>query len=127
MIVAGVGFRSAASADEIEQVVRMALSAFDISADRLDMLATEAAKAAASAFVEAARRLGVSRRGCSLAALDGVRDLVLTRSERVTEARGVPSISEASALVAAGANARLLGARIATARATCALAIGDGR
>ena len=36
------------------------------------------------------------------------------------------SIAEASALVAAGRNACLLGARIATDIATCAIAVGDG-
>ena len=43
------------------------------------------------------------------------------------EAKGVPSIAEASALVAAGHGARLLGTRVATSRATCAIAVGDGR
>jgi len=38
----------------------------------------------------------------------------------------VPSIAEASALVAAGPNARLLGARVAANRVTCAIAIGEG-
>ena len=42
-------------------------------------------------------------------------------------AKGLPSIAEASAIVVAGRNARLLGARVATERATCAIATGDGR
>jgi len=45
---------------------------------------------------------------------------------RVQEIKGVPSIAEASALVAAGSNARLLGARVAANRITCAIAIGEG-
>jgi len=45
----------------------------------------------------------------------------------VLEAKGVPSIAEASALVVAGRNGQLLGERIATERATCAIASGDGR
>jgi cobalt-precorrin 5A hydrolase len=51
---------------------------------------------------------------------------VITISLKVEALKGVPSIAEASALVAAGRNARLLGARIAAGNATCAIAIGDG-
>ena len=40
---------------------------------------------------------------------------------------GVPSVSEAAALAAAGPGARLLGPRVAVGPATCALAVtGDG-
>ena len=59
--------------------------------------------------------------------LDRVAGQVLTPSKLVLEAKGVPSIAEASALVVAGRNARLLGARVATERATCAIAMGEGR
>ena len=52
---------------------------------------------------------------------------MLTPSKLVLETKGVPSIAEASALSAAGRNARLLGTRVATAGATCAIAIGEGR
>jgi cobalt-precorrin 5A hydrolase len=45
----------------------------------------------------------------------------------VLETKGVPSIAEASALVTAGRNARLLGTRVATQQATCAIAVGEGR
>jgi cobalt-precorrin 5A hydrolase len=48
-------------------------------------------------------------------------------SKRVLESKGLPSIAEASALVVAGRNGRLLGGRIATQSATCAIAFGDGR
>ena len=47
-------------------------------------------------------------------------------SLRVQEIKGVPSIAEAAALVAAGSNARLLGARVAANKVTCAIAIGEG-
>jgi cobalt-precorrin 5A hydrolase len=53
-------------------------------------------------------------------------DKVLTRSSRVQALKGVPSIAEASALVGAGRNARLLGARVATNKVTCAIATGEG-
>jgi cobalt-precorrin 5A hydrolase len=50
----------------------------------------------------------------------------LTRSEFSQAVAGTPSVSEAAALAAAGADARLLGPRIAVGPVTCALAItGD--
>jgi cobalt-precorrin 5A hydrolase len=74
-----------------------------------------------------AQRLSTATAACALAELDKVAGQVLTPSRLVLESKGVPSIAEASALVAAGRNARLLGGRVAAARATCAIAVGDGR
>jgi cobalt-precorrin 5A hydrolase len=127
MIAAGVGFRRGASADEIESVVRLALGLFEIAPERLERLATESLKATEPAFAEASRRLSVRSMACTVEQLDRVAGRVLTPSKLVLETKGVPSIAEASALVAAGRQARLLGTRVATARATCAVAIGDGR
>ena len=127
MIVAGVGSRSGISAEEIEQVVRLALDVFKLPAERLNALATESAKASEPAFVEAAQRLAVALTGCTLDDLGRVAGRVLTPSRLVLETKGVPSIAEASALVVAGRDARLLGRRMASARATCAIAIGAGR
>jgi len=127
MIVAGVGCRREASADEIEQVVRMALGIFQLPAERLDAIATESAKASEPAFPEAARRLSVKLMACTIDDLDRVAGRVLSPSKLVLETKGVPSIAEAAALVVAGRNGRLLGTRVATAQATCAIAIGDGR
>lgn len=126
MIAAGVGCRRDTSADEIEQVVRLALDTFHLAAERLEAIATETGKAAEPAFPEAARRLGVMLVACAAADLDEVADRVLTASAQALKAKGVPSIAEASALVAAGRDGRLLGARVATERATCAIAIGEG-
>lgn len=127
MIVAGVGFRRATSAEEIERVVRLALGLFELPAERLAMLATESAKATEPGIAEAADRLAVPLLACTVHDLDRVAGQVLTRSKMVLEAKGVPSIAEASALVAAGRDGRLLGTRVATERATCAIAIGEGR
>ena len=123
MIVAGVGFRKGTSADEVEEVVRLALAASKVA--RIDVLATEVEKAKEPAVAEVAKRLAVALVTCHASELEGV--VVPTPSMRVVIAKGVPSISEASAIVAAGRNARLLGARVATAGATCALAEGEGR
>jgi cobalt-precorrin 5A hydrolase len=127
MIVAGIGFRRDITADELEKVVRLALGVCQLPAERLDAVATESDKATDPAVAEAARRLSVRLMGCTLEDLDRVAGQVLTPSKLVLEAKGVPSIAEASALVGAGRNARLLGTRVATAQATCAIAIGDGR
>jgi cobalt-precorrin 5A hydrolase len=127
MIVAGVGCRRGVSADELEKVVRLALGVFQLPAERLDALATESEKATEPAFAEVAQRLSVRVTACTVEDLDRVAGQVLTPSKLVLEAKGVPSIAEASALVVAGRNARLLGTRVATAQATCAIAIGDGR
>jgi cobalt-precorrin 5A hydrolase len=127
MIVAGVGSRRGTEAGELERVVRMVLDLYRVPAERLEALATESEKATMAAFAEAARRLSVRLVACTVDDLDRVAGQVLTPSKLVLETKGVPSIAEASALVAAGRNARLLGTRIATAGATCAIAVGDGR
>jgi cobalt-precorrin 5A hydrolase len=127
MIVAGVGCRRGTSADELEKVVRLALDLHELSAERLSAIATESEKAAEPAFPEVARRLSVRLVACTIADLDRVSGQVLTPSRLVLETKGLPSIAEASAIVVAGRNARLLGARIATEHATCAIATGDGR
>ena len=127
MIVAGVGFRRDTSADELERVVQMALGMFRLAPERLDAIATESEKATDPAVSEAARRLSVTLVACTVDDLDRVAGQVLTPSEQVLATKGVPSIAEGAALVVAGRNARLLGARVATAGATCAIAIGDGR
>lgn len=125
MIAAGVGSRRDVSAEEIERVVRLALETFRIPAASVDVLATEAGKSGTAAYVEAAQRLAVPLLGVSSARLGEVADRVITPSARALATKGVPSIAEAAALCAAGAKARLLGARVATARATCAIAIGN--
>ncbi len=127
MIVAGVGFRLGASADEVEHVVLLALGMFDLAPGRLDAIATESEKATEPAVTEAAQRLSVKLVGCTIADLDRVAGQVLRPSQMVLETKGVPSIAEASAIVVAGRNGRLLGTRVATAAATCAIAIGEGR
>lgn len=127
MIVAGVGCRRGTSAEEVERAVLKALGAFKVVRTSLDALATETAKASEPGIAEAARRLSVRLIACEMFDLERVADAVLTPSSLVLETKGVPSIAEASAMVAAGRNARLLGARVATAGATCAIAIGEGR
>ena len=84
------------------------------------------AKAEERGIESAARSLSVALIRCPIADLERVADEVATRSLRVQALKGVPSIAEASALVAAGRHARLLGARVASDKVTCAIAIGEG-
>jgi cobalt-precorrin 5A hydrolase len=126
MIVAGIGCGRGALSADIVSLILSVLASFGIAREKLDAIATETAKADECGIVHAARYLSVRLVKCSLADLEGVADKVLTRSARVQALKGVPSIAEASALVAAGNNSRLLGARAAADKVTCAIAIGEG-
>ena len=126
MIVAGIGCGRGALSADIVSLILSVLASFGIAREKLDAIATETAKADEGGIVNAARLLSVRLVKCSVADLEGVADKVLTRSARVQALKGVPSIAEASALVAAGRHARLLGARVAAEKVTCAIAIGEG-
>ena len=126
MIVAGIGCGRETSSDDIVSLIFVALSNFGIAQENLTAIATETSKADERGIASAARSLSIPILRCPVADLGRVADQVLTRSLRVQVIKGVPSIAVASALVAAGPNARLLGARIAANKVTCAIAIGDG-
>lgn len=121
-LVAGIGFRRAAGADEIVALVCGALVVAEASPDRLAALATAEDRADEPAFREAAAALGCEAIGLSPAALSAVDTRVPTRSARIEQLRGVGSLAEASALAGAGEGGTLLVPRIASARVTCALA-----
>lgn len=127
MIVAGIGCRRGASADEIEAVIVLALGRLGLKPQDLNALATFEEKAEEPGIREAARRLSRPVLACSAEDLRAVRDRIFTPSARAEAATGAPSVAEAAALVAAGPGARLRLPRIATARATCAIAEGEGR
>jgi cobalt-precorrin 5A hydrolase len=126
MIVAGIGCKRGTMSEDIESLILAALASFGIAREKLDAIATETSKADERGIAEAARSLSVRLVRCSLSELDMIADKVMTRSLRVQALKGVPSIAEASALVAAGRNAKLLGARVATDKITCAIAISEG-
>ena len=126
MIVAGIGCGSGTPAEDIVSLIAVALTHFGIARKDLTAIATESSKADEHGVAGAARSLSIPVLRCPVAELGRVADRVLTRSLRVQEIKGVPSIAEASALVAAGPNARLLGARVAANKVTCAIAIGEG-
>jgi cobalt-precorrin 5A hydrolase len=127
MIVAGIGCRRGTSPEEIEDVIDGALTAFGMAGNRPDLIATEAGKAEEPGVVDAARRMAVGLVACTTDEMRAVAHRTLTASARVASIKGVPSVAETAALVAAGRDARLLGPRIATRGATCAIAVGEGR
>ena len=122
MIVAGVGCRSGASAREVEAAIAAALARAGLSSAALGMIATSLAKGGEPGIAAAASDRGVTLVVVPQAELESAGSRTVTRSERVLALTGVPSVSEAAALAAAGPAARLLTPRIAVGPATCALA-----
>jgi cobalt-precorrin 5A hydrolase len=126
MMVAGLGCRRGTPAEEIQVVIALALGRLDMGPASLSALATLAEKAGEPGLCEAARRLALPLLACPREAMRAIADGIATRSRHAEAATGLPSIAEAAALVAAGPFARLRLARVATARATCAIAEGRG-
>jgi cobalt-precorrin 5A hydrolase len=122
MIVAGVGCRKGASADQIAAAIASALAGANRKPDALDIIAAPAAKVGEPGIAAAASALGVPLVLVPQNDLEAASARTWTRSERVVALMGVPSVAETAALAAAGPSARLLAARIAVGPVTCALA-----
>ena len=122
MMVAGVGCRKGASADQIAAAIASALAGANRAPDTLTIIAAPAAKVGEPGIAAAACALGVPLVLIPQTALEAAGARTQTRSERVIALMGVPSVAEAAALAAAGPSARLLAARIAVGPVTCALA-----
>jgi cobalt-precorrin 5A hydrolase len=115
MIAAGVGFRRNCSSEDLLSLVREVMQRAGTAS--IACLATAHFKHGAACLDEAAAALGVP------IALVGEPDLAAAAPRCVTQAiTGNASIAEAACLAAAGPASRLLQPRLATARATCALA-----
>jgi cobalt-precorrin 5A hydrolase len=126
MIVAGIGCKAGASAQEIEAAIGAALSQAGLENGALGLIATSQAKASEAGIATAATMRGLMIAVVTQADLESAGAQTVTRSQRVMAVAGVPSVSEAAALAAAGPGARLLAPRVAVGPATCALAIsGD--
>ena len=122
MIVAGVGCRRGASAEEISAAIASALAQAGLASSALDMIAAPTSKGDEQGIVAAASAIGVRLMLVPQNELMEAGARAQTRSERVIALKGVPSVAEAAALAAAGPSARLLAGRIAIGPATCALA-----
>lgn len=124
-VVAGIGFRRATTGAEIVALLRRALGEAGLASGQLAAIATAADRAGEPAVREAAAAFGLAPTALDAAALTAVDARVVTRSGRIEASRGVGSVAEAAALACAGPAARLVLLRIASAGATCALAVAD--
>ena len=121
MIIAGAGCRRGASASEIAAAITAALASRKLAASALGLIATAQAKADEPGIAEAAARLGVRLALVPMDQLAAASAQVTTKSERVQELIGVPSVAEAAVLAAGGPDTRLLAPRIVVGPVTCAL------
>ena len=119
MIVAGFGFRKAATVASLRSALDAQAAGHEIAA-----LATAADKATAQVFQDLSAELGLRVMAIPAAVLG--EQVIITHSEVSISERNTGSLAEAAALAAAGPGAQLLGPRaISTDRmATCALAEG---
>ncbi len=120
MIVAGLGFRTACTAEEL---VALIVCVGEAAGAEIAALAVPDVKAGGSALARAASSLALEIRPISKDALIAVQPLCPSRSAAALASVGVASVAEACALAAAGSGARLLAPRTASSAATCALAI----
>jgi cobalt-precorrin 5A hydrolase len=125
-LVIGLGFREQATAKSIGEVLAGAVVQASMS-EAATVLAVVEDKAGHPGLRAAA---AVSRFPIRTVAANAMRDAdtgVATRSERVIRQRGVGSVCEATALAAAGPNARLVVTRIVSAdhTATAAAAVTE--
>jgi len=127
MIVAGVGCRKGASADDIGAVIGAALARAGFATQALDLIAAPELKRGEQGVAAAAAALGVPLVLIAEADLRAAGARAETRSERVLALTGIPSVAEAVALAGGGPTARLILPRIAVGSATCALAVSEER
>lgn len=123
LVAAGLGCRKGCSAEEIADLVRLALSEAGLDLSALSGLFAPAFKQGEAGLVQAAVNLGVPLVLVPQAALEAAEPRVLTRSERVVALTGLGSVAETAALAGAGPDSILKRARIASANATCAIAV----
>jgi len=121
MIVAGFGFRAAATADSLRDALARAAGE-----RRVSVFAAPEDKAQASCLRELAGEMGARVHAVTPDHLS--RQTTATDAPRVCAARGTGSVAEAAALAAAGPGAQLLAPRHISADrlATCAIAMGVG-
>ena len=126
MIAIGIGCRGGATKEAILAIVRDALARAQAPGETARLFSIDR-KRGERGLVAAAQELDMPLDFLAPEMLRAVEGRVVTRSRRAEAELGVASVSEAAALVGAGANARLLGPRIAAAGVTCAIARGPGR
>ena len=126
MIVAGIGSRKGVTASDVRAAIETALEAHGLAMTALSALATSEIKRDEQAIFLAGRDLDLPVLIISDNALQAVSSSTISRSEVSQAQAGTPSVSEASALAAAGRGAELLGPRTVLGSVTCAIALGGG-
>ncbi|CUH98010.1 cobalamin biosynthesis protein [Leisingera aquaemixtae] len=121
MKVAGIGFRSTATAADLQ-------AALALTGERVDAVASIAEKAETPAMQEFARSIGLPV--IALQEQDIAGEQTLTCSPRIKARFGTGSLAEAAALAGArhgvdGARARLLAPRVVTADGLATAAIAE--
>ena len=120
MLAIGVGCRTGVSAEAIADLVRRAIERSGRAGRAALFTAVE--KQSEAGLREAAVKLGLPLVFLPRAALAAMSDGAVTRSERVVDLFGVPSLAETAALAGAGAGSELIVARISADGVTCAIA-----
>ncbi|UUP19735.1 cobalamin biosynthesis protein [Nitratireductor thuwali] len=122
MICAGLGSTSNTTRETVLAALDAALAHHSLGRAKLDALATVPRKKDEAGFHEAASHLGLPLIVASEEALEAAAGSCLTVSRASLRATGFDSASEAAALAACGATARLLGPRLVREGVTCAIA-----
>lgn len=117
MIVAGFGFRGAATMASLKD-------AFARVGGRADALAAPADKAAAACLIALAQSLFLPILPIAAESLTATK--TPTQAKRVLAARGTGSVAEASALAGAGPGARLLSVRQISGDGLATAALAEG-
>lgn len=117
--VAGIGCRKGAASDAIIAAIRAAERTFGLT---VDSLATAPLKAGEAGLAEAAKALSLPLEIVTQERLEAVAAETMTFSRASLDHAGTPSVSEASALAAAGVGARLVGQRLVVGDVTVAIA-----
>lgn len=125
MIVAGIGCRRGVTANTIIAAFESACSAAALEKAAVTALATGFSKADEPGLKEAAVQLHLPLLVCATDELTAVADRLLSFSAKSLAATGSGSLSEASALAAAGTGARLVAPRFIIEGVTVAFATGD--
>lgn len=120
-LILGLGCRRGCSVDELAELARGVLQEASCDIAGLTALATLDARLQEPGLQELARRWQLPLRGFSADHL-AVRPGTTSASAVALQHTGSPSIAEAAALLAAGAEARLLVSKRKSAAATAALA-----
>ena len=124
MIVAGIGSRKGVAAEDVLAAIDAALAAHGLTRGQIDRLATAPLKRDEPALSAASAAIGRELVIVDDAALSAASPRTLTHSELSLAMTGAPSVSEASALAAAGPAAACSG-RAGVGSVTCAIAVSE--